>query len=101
MKKTVLTPKDKWDRGVQDGVLIVNREGYRQKALYANLPYIIHKDFPKLVRLTRLWQVANRHDYYSVSSPKLRSLSWQCEHLYYKVYGHVCYFSDVPCNWKY
>lgn len=99
MKKTDLTPIDKWDKAVQ-GTRLVERDR-RQHALYSDLPYTIHKDFPRLVRLVRLWHVAMRHDTGKPSSPTLNSLTGQCETLYYRVYGSVCYFGNAPCTWRY
>lgn len=89
-----LTPVTEWKSGVQDGKYIVKRDR-RQDAVYSGLPYIIHKDFSRLVRLARLWNKAMRTHQ---GTTYLHMLSWQCETLYYRVYGSVCYFGDVPAN---
>ena len=61
--------------------------------LQAGLPYVIGKDYTRLVRLTRLWQRAMQKHRYGASLDMLVS---QCESLYYRVYGSVCYYGDVP-----
>ena len=72
----------------------------RKKPAYllAGLPYIIHPSYDRLVRLVREWQRESRRPSAIIPRPRLRMLSWQCENLYYRIYGHTCYFDNVPKN---
>jgi hypothetical protein len=58
-----------------------------RKATVSGYPYMEGKDFRRLVKLTRAWK-------YATHGLSRRMLSAQCEHLYYSLYGHVCYFDN-------
>lgn len=71
-------------------------EAWRKRPEYltSGLPYIIHPDYMRLVRLVREWKRETAHP--GASTPSLKMISAQCESLYFRVYGTVCYFSNVP-----
>lgn len=60
----------------------------------SGLPYIIHPDYERLVKLCHIWQKSTKQH----SRNSQRMIAAQCEGLYYRVYGSVCYFDNVPKN---
>lgn len=68
----------------------------RQKTflLTCGLPYIIHPDYPRLVRLARIWwREIYHHQRYSES---LEMLARQCEALHYRIYRQAMTYRNVP-----
>ncbi len=57
--------------------------------MHAHLAYIEHPEYPRLVRLTLLWQSWMQRRMYG---PALDMLSGQCESLYYKIFGTFCFY---------
>ena len=69
---------------VHDGTALTERN---TEYLRGYLPYVIGKDYQRLVRLTRKWiYMECRH----MHGPSLAMLSGQCEDLYYKIYRSIC-----------
>jgi hypothetical protein len=59
----------------------------------SHLPIENHPDYRRLVRLSRLWHKLLQR---RMSGPSLNMASAQCERLYSRVYGHECFYGDVP-----
>jgi hypothetical protein len=59
----------------------------------AHLSYIAHEDYPRLIRLVRLWQRWMQKRMYG---PALNMLAGQCESLYCRIYETFCSFGDMP-----
>jgi hypothetical protein len=60
---------------------------------YEGIPTDQMMDYFRLVKLSRMWQKLMQNKMYG---PRLNMLSAQCERLYYRVYGHECFYGDVP-----
>ncbi len=67
-------------------------ERKRPRTVTRGLPYIIHKDYRRLLRLVRIYDHMDRwHSYES-----RRLVEYQCEQLHYKVYKSFCYYGGLP-----
>lgn len=67
-------------------------ERTRPRTVTRGLPYIIGKDYTRLLRLVRIYDHMQRwHSYES-----RRLIESQCEQLHVKVYKSFCYYGALP-----